>query len=94
MVFIELLILIVIIVDVCNLGMVVFLIGYGLDVLLLSMSLGQGVQAEVGHGASLGSWHLGFVPRCQSCGSLQLHPRLERGFCLATVKPDFQKDGG
>lgn len=92
MVFIELLILIVIIVDVCNLGMVVFLIGYGLEFLLLSMYLGQGVQAEVVCGASPGSWS--FVPRCQSCGSLQLHPRLERGFCLATVKPDFQKDGG
>lgn len=92
MVFIELLILIVIIVDVCNLGVVVFLIGYGLDVLLLSMSLGQGVQAEVVCGASPGSWR--FVPRCQSCGSLQLDPRLERGFCLATVKPDFQKDRG
>lgn len=76
MVFIELLILIVIIVDVCNLGMVVYLIGYGLDFLLLSMYLGQGVQAEVVYGASLGSWHLGFVPRCQSCGFLQLHPSL------------------
>lgn len=94
MVFIGLLILIVIIVDVCNLGMVVYLIGYGLDFLLLSMYLGQGVQAEVVYGASLGSWHLGFVPRCQSCGSLQLHPILERGFCLATVKPDFKKDSG
>lgn len=36
-----------------------------------------------------------FVPRCQSCGPLQLHPRLERGFCLANcVKPDFKKDRG
>lgn len=51
-----------VIVDVCNLGMVVSLIGYGLDFLLLSMYLGQGVQAEVVCGASLGSWHLGRAP--------------------------------
>lgn len=51
MVFIELLILIVMIVDVCNLGMVVFLIGYGLDFPLLSMYLGQVEQAEVVCGA-------------------------------------------
>lgn len=67
--------------------MVVFLTGYGLD-FLLSMYLGQGVQAEMVVELSQGSWHLGRVPAdvWQLCSqvsimrTLQLHPRLERRF--------------
>lgn len=49
-----------------------------------------------------GSWHLGRAPADlqQLCSQvsitrpLQLHPRLERGFCLANcVKPDFKVRG-
>lgn len=52
--------------------------------------------------APQGSWHLGRAPADlqQLCSQvsitrpLQLHPRLERGFCLANcVKPDFKVRG-
>lgn len=79
MVFIELLILIVMIVDVCNLGMVVFLIGYGLDFPLLSMYLGQGEQAEVVCGASPGS-SLALFPGVSHAAPCSFIPDFKEGF--------------
>lgn len=95
-----------IVVDVCGLGLVVFLIGYDLD-FLLSMYFSQGVPAEMVCGApgacptSAGSQLTtgSSVSLCQShvapckIERQQLHPRFKRGFCLANFLSKTRQEG-
>lgn len=86
------------IVDVCNLGLVVVLIGQDVDFFLLSMYFGQGMQAEMVCGAPSPTppSHFGRAPadHRQLCFPGVNHMWLSARLGSSSFIPDFKQDRG